>query len=682
MPVVVELLLVDEEREAGAPEVHLPLARGVFSDLERQLQDATSHLRRKSIFGNLVSRGAAVVHVADEQLPLAKLAASTPVVQVAVEAQHEIVTAPTETTGVIEANLLDTESIIPTNDALGNESTLQVPPINRFPKSPTSRRTSATIESWWPVIFDWWPSTCTPTPCKALTGMATGGCKISVSDPVMDQCLPMPSRNSNDGSLADHEAGLGGWPLSLPSTFVAFPSSPFAVESAFAPANATSVSASALASAALRSAATAPFRKAAIEVDDEELTVILTPQKSHKCSGSSRTPSTASTMAPPSPQVSQQLPSVVAYSRLVFPLSALRSVKLWTKADVLCCWPNGVSDDTSMPSSSLRDASSLRTCDPGVAWTDVVEIAGLPRGGERELAVLLALPSTALAKRLQDALQRRPRRPHVPGTENASGFVGALRCELHIPVDMDLGPGHQTNFSAVVRRGICEACHVSADRVRVCSIRNTSFEKAAPSQTGYLEADPSAIDQSDLHGVHEKDLPKFILESCSVVASGDASAILRDTPEEESETSTSSKVAMPPETSHRQEESVNCSFHQAQDVPGESRHVDVDMAVQALSAAVDIAEQAMNAAKSPSGATPSVTIGTGDHVVSSDTTDIASNSLQDRLEVPLVEAQDEAGTSRVEASTRQMPLQRGISEPLIDLSDRWTSAPPAREEGR
>lgn len=484
----------------------------------------------------------------------------------------------------------------------------------------------------------------------------------------------MPSRNSNDGSLADHEAGLGGWPLSLPSTFVAFPSSPFAVESAFAPADATSVSASALASAALRSAATAPFRKAAIEVDDEELTVILTPLKSHKCSGSSRTPSTASTMAPPSPQVSQQLPSVVAYSRLVFPLSALRSVKLWTKADVLCCWPNGVSDDTSMPSSSLRDASSLRTCDPGVAWTDVAEIAGLPRGGERELSVLLALPSTALAKRLQDALQRRPRRPHVPGTENASGFVGALRCELHIPVDMDLGPGHQTNFSAVVRRGICEACHVSADRVRVCSIRNTSFEKAAPSQTGYAQADPSAIAKSDLHGVHEKDLPKFIPESCGVGASGDVAAILRDTPEE---------VAMPPESSHRQEESVSCSFHQAQDVPGETRHVDVDMAVQPLSAAVDIAEQAMNAVKSPSGATPPpVAVGTGDRVVSSDTTDIASNSLQDRSEVPFVEAQDEAGTSRVEASIREMPLQRGISEPLIDLSDRWTSAPPAREEGQ
>merc|ERR1719326_905240 len=159
-------------------------------------------------------------------------------------------------------------------------------------------------------------------------------------------CLPVPARSAGFDDQLSMEAGLGGWPLSIPHAFAAFPAPENSVEGAFAPASAST---SALTSAALRSAATACFRKAAIEVDDDELTVILAPQKTKWGAGglstNERTPSTASTMAPPSPQASPALPAFAALSRLVYPLAEVRALRLWPKGDVSRCWPNGTNED-------------------------------------------------------------------------------------------------------------------------------------------------------------------------------------------------------------------------------------------------------------------------------------------------------------------------------------------------
>lgn len=289
-------------------------------------------------------------------------------------------------------------------------------------------------------------------------------------------CLPVQARAA--GMDDQHEAGIGGWPLSIPHVYAAFPAPENSVEGAFAPASAST---SALTSAALRSASVACFRKAAIEVDDEELTVILAPQKGQKCGAGSlsneRTPSTASTMAPPSPQAGCQaaspLPAFASFSRLVYPVAEVRSLRLWPKGDMARCWPNGMTEDVLTSASS-----STRLAEQGPPWLNVAEVSGVPRGTSEEFTTLLALPSLGLAKRLVEAVQRRPRR-HVPGHVQSSASVGrgAVRCELHMTVTVQLGPGSDVNLAAVVRRGICEACHVGAERVRICSMRDAASER-------------------------------------------------------------------------------------------------------------------------------------------------------------------------------------------------------------
>jgi len=99
----------------------------------------------------------------------------------------------------------------------------------------------------------------------------------------------------------------------------------------------------------------------------------------------------------------------------------------------------------------------------------------MPRGATEEFTALLALPSAALTKRLLEAMQRRPRGPSACNHKN--GDLDAVRCELHMNVDVKIEPGLNSNFAAVVRRGICEACHVGAERVRICGMRDAASER-------------------------------------------------------------------------------------------------------------------------------------------------------------------------------------------------------------
>lgn len=583
MPVVVELLFVDEEQRAG--EGHLPLAKGIYADLERQLQDSSSHVRRKSAFGALVARGASVSFLADETQPRADQpgvveAPEIPVVAVhsppAVPSNGEAVDAETTTTQASSIMLVDgatsTAAVDPGGEVLsealevwtqpdsrsapppgapGGGYALQVPPIMRFPKTPPSRKGASVVGgSWVASLFDWWPS-CTPEPCKALPGISADACKISVSESVADHpCLPLPARTA---ALEDqaHEAGLGGWPLSIPHAFAAFPAAENSVEGAFAPASA---SASALTSAALRSAALACFRKAAVEVDDEELTVILAPSKGQKwgAASSRRTPSTASTTLPsPSQQDAKALlPAFAAYSRLVYPLDQVKALRLWPKADVSRCWPNGVPEDDI----SSRTGISLRSAEQGPISGHVAEVTGMPRGATEEFTTLLALPSAALAKRLLEAMQRRPRRPSACNTKSGDD-LGAVRCELHMSVDVNLEIGLNSNFAAVVRRGICEACHVGAERVRICGVRDAALER------GSEPSSPIGAQEPEVTGAEQPPPP------CEAV-----SATVKESPAMETAVEGVAKLenreeAVPELVVHRADAAVDLSPAQPTEVP-------------------------------------------------------------------------------------------------------------------
>mmetsp|Transcript_143921 Transcript_143921/g.264431 ORF Transcript_143921/g.264431 Transcript_143921/m.264431 type:complete len:655 (+) Transcript_143921:108-2072(+) len=501
MPVVVELLLVDEDPSAGDGG-HLATGKGIYADLARQLQDSNSHLRRKSAFGALVARGASVHFVNEEQtiLPKAQAIASdatapptTAALATAAEesemgtdlasgsawgATREPSAASTDSArqgrAAQVAEAANTSIVLP-------QATHQVPPIPHFPTVPS--KPLASVENWWRsvLLYDWWPS-CTPEPCKALPGVPADPCKISVLENQLDHlCLPATSAQLE---AAMHEAGLGGFPLSLPHAYAAFPKSAGSADGAFAPASATSTSLS----SALQAASTAHFRKAGVEVDEDELTVIFAPQRSQKGGGAGssreRTPSTASTMAPMSPQVAP-LPPWVTYSRLIFPLAEVHAVKLWPKSDVAQCWNPDLRGADALKSFRGRDMQAPPGSPAGYGppWPYIVQVSGVPRGAPEELVILLALPTLQLAKRLQEAALRRPRKTE-PAADQRN--VGSVRCELHIAASLQVGPGPSTNFAAVVRRGVCEACHVGAERVRICSIRDAARERGAawaPSST-------------------------------------------------------------------------------------------------------------------------------------------------------------------------------------------------------
>lgn len=252
MPVVVDLLLIDEDPSAGDCG-HLATAKGIYADLARQLQDSNSHLRRKSAFGALIARGASVHFLNEEQtiLPKAQAIASdatAPPTAAAVATcaeEYDIYTdaASGSAWGATrEPSAASTDSARQGRASRSGEAAHpisalhpalhQVPPISHFPTVPS--KPLASVENWWRsvLLYDWWPS-CTPEPCKALPGVPADPCKIAVLESNLDQlCLPAASAQLE---AAMHEAGLGGFPLSLPNAYAAFPKSTGSADGAFAP---------------------------------------------------------------------------------------------------------------------------------------------------------------------------------------------------------------------------------------------------------------------------------------------------------------------------------------------------------------------------------------------------------------------------------------------------------------
>lgn len=538
MPLVVDLLLLDEEEQPSQPvQGQIATAKGLFAELQRQLQEPNSHLKRKSALGALIGRGASVHYLGSDILS-------------SEEKSHILCGSPS-----VLADSVREGSNLPgvREDVLGQWSKVpelgarrrtcpgaaNVPPILDFPQPRSRSMVPLLGMDFVSSLFNWMPS-CAPVSCKTLEAKHVDTCSIIVAPLAPDNgkgrggtCVPdMPSEEST----GRFEAGLGGWPLCVPVACAAFP--PVSsrqvggATSSSAPAVVTTQVTSSVTSAALLaspppsgaygpqmaagrssgSTSVAPeshaasdaagcmkFRRAAIEVDDTELAVILAPpsrvaaaaQVEHRCSsscGSSvhvvETPSTTAsstimdsttrmTASPSSPW--ETTSRVTNYCRVVLPRDSISSVR------------QGPQLLNSSSASSRAAEDCCQQC-----HRHLVEVVGIPQGGTAPMILLLALPKSSLATRIHEALLGRYRPRPVPGKVACKGaaneqFVApipqgshqeALRCELQMNVEVTLGSvSSEVNCAAVIRRGICEACHVGSERVHVCRLLSTQPEQ-------------------------------------------------------------------------------------------------------------------------------------------------------------------------------------------------------------
>eukprot|EP00913_Durusdinium_trenchii_P012290 g11540.t1 len=247
------------------------------------------------------------------------------------------------------------------------------------------------------ALFSWMP------------GCSTSLCRAEPTDTVRVGTMPQaaPFDTQVEGKA---EAGLGGWPLSLPEVHVAF-------------LNASDLRKSAPSLAASPGTSPRPsgtegppeFQRAAIELDEDEL-VLLCPALLKSVLGG--TPSTASS------KVSDAWP---APGRLVCPRAGLSRMR-------------------GLRAQELNNAPT-----PHVLEFEVVS-------GATYLAF-----STCLAC---EAAQTAKYGLYMTGS-----FLrpcNGVRCELRINAQLRLESNRDfQNCAAVVRRGICEATHVSAERVLV-----------------------------------------------------------------------------------------------------------------------------------------------------------------------------------------------------------------------
>jgi len=311
-------------------------------------------------------------------------------------------------------------------------------------------------------LLNWMPS-CSPVHCNSLEPSKIHSNKIVVIPPeVMGPCIPVPASampRSESPNSSHFEAGLGGWPLCIPHVGIALPD-PRLDDGTLECRGLGSLSPGTDELEPL--APTVPqgpvlhgacFHRAAIEVDDAELAIILCPLRTAQGNNSScslATPSMASTTDSQSPLLAFPVSSGAGCSRLVFRREGISNIKQWPKLD---------------------SYEKLGSGDETPPFPHLVEFTGIARGAGQPAVVVLALPSAALATRFQEGLTGR--RPQPCLAMDARRTVGAVRCVLEIDITVQLGvDGSSTNCSAVVHRGICEACHVASDRVQVCGLRD------------------------------------------------------------------------------------------------------------------------------------------------------------------------------------------------------------------
>jgi len=460
MPLVVDLLLLDDDGRSAISDgsYHVSTGKGVYNELERQLQDATSHLRRKSAFGALITRGASIRFLRHEefedsvQSKLQSRAADPPI--------PHATASRSKSTDSSNSGL--TPSRGSTSKDGGPPTIATVPRILDFPRSAASgpQVLSGSGLGMFRNLFNWLPS-CAPVPCRVLPQQQMDSCStIFISDPeLMGRCVPAPTTDDcPDGSSTGHEAGLGGWPLCLPlasAAFPGFPQIPDASNSLMHGGKVMGVGSTS------KEAAHSRFQKAAVEMDDNELAIILVPPRRSSSSQhtSPRIPTAAcDDISPPS-----DIAGGASCRRLIFPLENIASARQWHKMEVANCWH--------------QDERGDPECVP--PWNHIIEISGTTHCAANILTVLVSLPSPTIATRLHDALARVRRA--TKRQARTDGARCAVRCELHISANLDLARDEgRINCAAVVRRGICEACHIGADRVVVSQIREGDSGPVAP----------------------------------------------------------------------------------------------------------------------------------------------------------------------------------------------------------
>jgi len=445
----VELLLLDEDGDSsgseGAGGRRGSSGKSLLQDLQRQLQDAGSHLRRKSAFGALIARGAQIRLLGYEQFGDEQGKAAT-------LDRGETLTERSPTwsrPGVVPQRMAERAERGYARQNIA-QAVGVVPRISDFPR-PNRGPLDLPIDGGLGIIstlFSWLPN-CSPT----------AACKASPSETIDSACsaIGLSEQIAKPGSVlrshrSEVEAGLGGWPLSLPQAYVAFltpQTDSFEAIEASEEKKAMSHAGSALTEAAKAARKAPVFQKAAVELDENELVLVLA------ASQMAGRASTATSKMKSEPDLTLQ--PWPAQSRLVCPREGLSRVKTWRPVDV----------------------ARLSCLDGPLPWPHVVEFDGQAFGVQDPLRVLLALPTSALITRFREAVSQATREKANPrAAEDRSRSEGqgqrargALRCKLCINARVRLSCYEdEENCAAVVRRGIFEACHVSADRVQIQKI--------------------------------------------------------------------------------------------------------------------------------------------------------------------------------------------------------------------
>jgi len=464
MPLAVDLLLLDEEGRASPGSYHVSTAKGIYSELERQLQDPRSHLKRKSAFGALIERGARLRFICHDEGRNARRSPSCPAALQTPETELAASGVTAEPVSKQLASPEATEGVSAALEGRNGQRSVTVPHIADFPQSQSGKPTTDhNGNGFFSSLLNWMPS-CAPVHCNSLELSGKDACKIPATPPqAMGPCVPLPASaldHSESPILDSFEVGLGGWPLCVPHVGAALMDpllhdgtwQSHGLDSRSSGTDETeplAVVGSQMQRPALHDAR---FRRAAIEVDDVEFALILAPlcmSRRNSSSSTLATPSMVSRADSQSPLLASTVLSGAGCTRLVFGREDISCVKQWPKLDS----GEKLGGDGSPPFPYL------------------VEFVGIARGVQQAAAVVLALPSALLAARCQEALDGK--RPRARPAMNTKTTVGAVRCELQIDVAVQLGTeGNSANCAAVIRRGICEACHLASDRVQVRGLRD------------------------------------------------------------------------------------------------------------------------------------------------------------------------------------------------------------------
>jgi len=447
MPLVIALLLADADPEfisschaatgrhaaALAGQLHLLTGQGVYEELKKQLDDTQSPLRTAgSAFGILAAMGTSLrlsgntrIHASDlpdQILPCHMQEA------MAADMGHEP-SAP------LCRRLEQNPKVPKTLDRCGTITNPAgpVPPIASFPGS------------WTNASNAWWAS-CVPESCRS-------GCsqqRVKAVVMVESRCSPQLKGSCEPAQLcrvspkdlaAVYEAGSGGWPLCVPHAFAAFRPAQAKVERK-ADTVKDIITGGETEPDIQAPVATACFLKredfkqtrfhhVSLEADDDEVTLLL---------GASK--------------ISEKLtlPSWLQSMRVVVSRSNIFSARHWSAAEVVRSWPSDLQGNG------------------GPLYRNWVEIVCTPRNAPDPLSLLLALPSTDIARRFHQVFSETPR-PPKPLPPSRDSQRAAVTCELQLLAKVDVSQEMQVlNCGMSVCRSICEATGIQRNRVQVLNV--------------------------------------------------------------------------------------------------------------------------------------------------------------------------------------------------------------------